>query len=197
MKKNKLFTIGIILIVIMLFTYYLRSLEVKKIDSKREDISKLLEINDNVNKNAYVNIYVTPLVIAEYPNDDNAFYIVYNNNYYSVLYMNKKEADKITKEMVNDGYRINGITRSKPDGIEKYGLEFLEKLFASHEDGDGHNHEINDNSYEEYFGNIYLDTTISKYHETTIYNLLIYGLGIIGLICILIPISKLIDPKVN
>ena len=190
MKKNKVLILGILFILITIIICYVRELEVNNIDKKRYDISNLLEINDNKNKNAYVNIYVTPLMIAEYPNDDNAFYIVYNNKYYNVLYMNKKEANKITKEMVDNGYRINGVTKVKPDGIEKYGLEFLKKLFETHEDGDGHNHKLNDNSYSEYFGDIYLDATVSKYSNTTVYNIIILITGLIGGFCLLSLVYK-------
>ncbi len=195
MKKNKLIIFGIIGAVVLIFFLYLRSIEIQKIDSQREDISRLLEINDNVDKLSYVDIYVTPAIIAEYPSDNNAFYIVYNNNYYCVLYMNKKEASKITKDMVDNGYRIYGVTKERPKDIEKYGLEFLEKIFASHEEGDGHNHELNENSYEEYFGTIYLDATVSKYEETKTYNYIIYIMSFVIFICILIPISKLITNK--
>ena len=192
MKKNRFVIIGIICIIITIIAYYFRDLKIKDIDKERYDISKLLEINDNKNKDAYINIYVIPLMIAEYPNDNNAFYVVYNNNYYSILYMNKKEASKITKDMVDNGYRINGTTKEKPIGIEKYGLDFLEKLFDSHEDDDGHNHEINDNSYEEYFGDIYLDATVSRYNGTTIFNLIIWMFGIIGGLCLLSSTYKYI-----
>lgn len=195
MKKNKLIILGVISTVILILFLFLRSLEIKKIDSQREDISILLEINDNVDKLSFVDIYVTPAIIAEYPSDENAFYIVYNNNYYSVLYMNKKEASKITKDMVDNGYRIYGVTKERPKDIEKYGLEFLEKIFASHEEGDGHNHELNENSYEEYFGTIYLDATISKYDGTKVYNYIIYLMSFVIFICVLIPVSKLITNK--
>ncbi len=186
---------GIIATIVLFISLYLRSIEIKKIDSQRQDISRLLEINDNIDKLSYVDIYVTPAIIAEYPSDSNAFYVVYNNNYYSILYMNKKEASKITKDMVDNGYRIYGVTKERPKDIEKYGLEFLEKIFASHEEGDGHNHELNENSYEEYFGTIYLDATVSKYDGTKIYNYIIYLMSFVIVICILIPISKLITNK--
>lgn len=197
MKKNKLVIIGITSIIILIIFVYLRNLEIRNIDSKRDDISRLLEINDNVDKLSFIDIYVTPAIIAEYPSDCNAFYVVYNNNYYSILYMNKKEASKITKNMVDNGYRIYGVTKERPEDLKKYGLEFLEKIFASHEEGDGHNHEINDNSYEEYFGTIYLDATVSRFNETKIYNYIIYLMIFTISICILIPISKLIINKNN
>ena len=196
MKKNNiLIIIGVALIIIMFIVYYGRSLKVKEIDEQRDSISTFLEKDDNINKLAYVKTFVTPVIIAEYQNDSNAFYVVYDNKYYSVLYMNKKEANKITKDMVNNGYKIYGVTKSKPDGIEEYGLKFLETLFSTHDEDDGHNHEINENSYEEYLGNIFLDTTISKYRNTIAYNYAIYILGIIGGFCLLIPIYSLINSK--
>ncbi len=186
---------GIIATIVLFISLYLRSIEIKKIDSQRQDISRLLEINDNIDKLSYVDIYVTPAIIAEYPSDSNAFYVVYNNNYYSILYMNKKEASKINKTMVENGYRIYGITKEKPNGIEKYGLNFLEKLFETHNDSDGHNHNLDENSYDEYFGTIYIDATVSKYNETKIYNIIICILGIMFFFLLMIPISKIIICK--
>ena len=174
-------------------TYFFKSNKMKAMDNERVSISKLLEYNDNyLDRLSYVDMYVTPYMIAGYQNDDNAYYIVYDNNYYSVLYMNKKEATKITKEMVDNGYRVMGVTKEKPEGIEEYGIEFLKKLFATHEEGDGHNHNVTIDDYEKYFGTIYLDTTID-YPGLTIYNVLMYSIGIIGLMLLMVPIYQLIE----
>ncbi len=195
MKKNKMFIIlGLLCLMSAGITYYIRDKEIKKVDKERVSISKLVERNDNnIDKLSFVNIYVTPYMIADYKNDVNAFYIVYDNNYYSILYMNKKEASKITKEMVDNGYRIEGVTKAKPNGIEEYGIEFLKKIFESHEENDGHNHDVNEEDYEDYFGNIYLDATISKYANYTIYNIIIWLFGIAGTVFLLTPIYGKIE----
>lgn len=197
MKKNKLIFLGIICLIVAGVIYCLKNNAMNKINEERVSMSNLLEYNDNyLNRFAYVDIYVTPYMIAEYKNDKNAFYIVYDNNYYSVLYMNKKEASKITKEMVDNGYRIYGITKEKPEGIEEHGIEFLKKLFATHEEGDGHNHNVSIEDYEKYFGTIYLDAT-NKYEGLTVYNVLMFLFGIIGMLLLLVPIYNIIIKKID
>ena len=188
MKKNKYIIASIICVLIFLITFLLKNNEMRRIDNERISISNLLEYNDNyLNRLSYVDIHVTPYLIAEYENDSNGFYVVYDNNYYSILYMKKKEALKITKDMVDKGFRIYGITKEKPEGMEKYGVEFLKKLFATHDENDGHNHNVTEDNYEEYFGTIYLDATM-KYEGLTIYNII---MGIFGISSVLLLLFAL------
>ena len=100
---------------------------------------------------------------------------------------------KISKHQVNF---VDDNHEFKPEGIEEHGIEFLKKLFATHEEGDGHNHNVSIEDYEKYFGTIYLDAT-NKYEGLTVYNVLMFLFGIIGMLLLLVPIYNIIIKKID
>ncbi len=194
---KKLFIIGIVLLIISGIIYYLRESKYNKIINNSLSMHELIKKEDNNNQRAYINTTMVPYYLAEYQKDDNAFYVVLDGKYLYLVYMNKEEAESITVDMVENGYRLNGITRAMPDNISSFGVSFLDNLFNS---DDGHDHEIehheyDNNDYLDYFGDIYLDMTISKYADLTVYSVLFYTTLVLGLMLIITQGLSLIEKR--
>ena len=198
MKKYINLIIGIVFSVLAIVTYVLRENKYNSLYNEKNYLSDIATLKeDNVDKLSYIKIRSIPSAIAEYNNDKNAYYVVFDNQYLYVIYMNKDRANKIDEDMVKDGYEIIGITKANPEGIEEYGINFLNELYENHEEHEDHDEgekheEYSINDYADYFGNVYLDTTISKYYNLKIYTILIWLFSLIGLSFI---ISKVNDVK--
>ena len=108
--------------------------------------------SQNTYKNVYLDIIHEPMLFAEYKNDSNKFYIVQDNDYMYIAYLNNKVYDEIiNSKEISKSFKITGHTKEISDDIKKIAIdaynEIIEKRVITLE------------NFESYFGNVYIDAT--------------------------------------
>ncbi len=178
-KKVISLLVGIVLIAIAIATGVMRE---KAADKKIKDAKNMHEtilMSDNEEKSSYVTIYYYPYGFADYADDDkNAYYIVADEKYFYIAYMNKKKVENLTEEELKQGYKLKGTTKEIPDDVKKLGVEAFNEWYEDVEDFK----KIYITDFDDMLGSIYLDTTKTKYAATTDYNAILIFSAIMGTI---------------
>ena len=174
-KKILPLIIGIIFLLIAAFTWYLREGVVNEKLKNTKDLHETILMEDNIEKSSYVTINYYPYGFADYEDDENnAYYIVADEKYFYIAYMNKKEVEKLTKEELQKGVKLEGSTANVPYDVKKLAVDAYNEWYSDVEDFKP----IYTAQFDDMFGSIYLDTTKTKYALTTEYN----GIYIVSLL---------------
>ena len=174
-KKILPLIIGIIFLLIAAFTWYLREGVVNEKLKNTKDLHETILMEDNTEKSSYVTINYYPYGFADYEDDENnAYYIVADEKYFYIAYMNKKEVEKLTKEELQKGVKLEGSTANVPYDVKKLAVDAYNEWYSDVEDFKP----IYTAQFDDMFGSIYLDTTKTKYALTTEYN----GIYIVSLL---------------
>ena len=174
-KKILPLIIGIIFLLIAAFTWYLREGVVNEKLKNTKDLHETILMEDNIEKSSYVTINYYPYGFADYEDDENnAYYIVADEKYFYIAYMNKKKVEKLTKEELQNGVKLEGSTASVPYDVKKLAVDAYNEWYSDVEDFKP----IYTAQFDDMFGSIYLDTTKTKYALTTEYN----GIYIVSLL---------------
>ena len=174
-KKILPLIIGIIFLLIAAFTWYLREGVVNEKLKNTKDLHETILMDDNIEKSSYVTINYYPYGFADYEDDENnAYYIVADEKYFYIAYMNKKKVEKLTKEELQNGVKLEGSTASVPYDVKKLAVDAYNEWYSDVEDFKP----IYTAQFDDMFGSIYLDTTKTKYALTTEYN----GIYIVSLL---------------
>lgn len=193
MKKNNIL-VGTVLIIISIGLCIYREFSYQQLSDKRisiHDITNSGAKEEDVN--AYLNASFIADALASRQNDkENSFYVIFGDDVQYIVYLNNNDAKRINEYLLdnpNSFYRIVGKTKVIPKDLESYGRDFIKKwLDANHNHAslsEDHSHEISSAEFYEYFGYIYLDTTISKYSEFKTLSTIMYISVGIGLTIIL------------
>ena len=174
-KKILPLIIGIIFLLIAAFTWYLREGVVNEKLKNTKDLHETILMEDNIEKSSYVTINYYPYGFADYEDDENnAYYIVADEKYFYIAYMNKKKVEKLTKEELQKGVKLEGSTANVPYDVKKLAVDAYNEWYSDVEDFKP----IYTAQFDDMFGSIYLDTTKTKYALTTEYN----GIYIVSLL---------------
>ena len=174
-KKILPLIIGIIFLLIAAFTWYLREGVVNEKLKNTKDLNETILMDDNIEKSSYLTINYYPYGFADYEDDENnAYYIVADEKYFYIAYMNKKKVEKLTKEELQNGVKLEGSTASVPYDVKKLAVDAYNEWYSDVEDFKP----IYTAQFDDMFGSIYLDTTKTKYALTTEYN----GIYIVSLL---------------
>lgn len=135
--------------------------------------------NNKENLNTYLDIADTPYSIAKYENEeDHAFYIVFDNRYFYIAYLNDDIYNKLNVENLSDNpIRIYGTTAKIPDEVKDIALEV-------YNEGLDEENQIEMEDFNSYFGEVYLNNASLKKGNNTYY--------IISIIPLIISLSTLI-----
>lgn len=170
-KKLLLVIIGVIFVAITIMLGIIRENAVDKKLSKSMDMHNTILSSDNEEKSSYVTINYYPYAFAYYNDESsNAYYIVADEKYFYIAYMNQKKVEKLTEEDITKGYKLKGVTKSVPYDIKELCIEAFNEWYEDEEDFEP----ISIADFNNYFGSIYLDTTKTKYGLTTGFNALFY-----------------------
>lgn len=168
-KINILFIIGIILIGLTIAFTIIASYNVSKYQKNATYLNDIIMEEDNKEEeNAYLKVAYKPYSFAKYTDIENeAFYIIYDGNYYYIVYMNDNLFNKLnTDEIEQNPINIYGITKSTDTEIKELALEaFNEELDSDKK--------ITIDDFNSYFGNVYLDTSITNNTSSVLYILAI------------------------
>ena len=184
-----------ILIIISVIVYYIRE---NTVNEQMLEMEKIIDLKENqTDRLGYINSTSIPYILEKDING--AYYALSDGIHLYVVYMTEDDFNKIDDQMIKNGYRLEGVTMNNPDSLEEYGIKFLEFLMESHSHEDHEHEEIiyTEKDFKDYFGNIYLDTMISKYHNFTILNIMFWGCLIMGISLLLIKFYLLMDNYLN
>lgn len=177
MKKNRLLLLVFMLLILLGVIFSVLGI-ISDINSK-----KLVYLNDlttmnekNTLKNAYLDVHTTPLIFAEYDDDDNKFYIVKDEEYLYIVYMDDNLYNKIinVEDIEEKPYRLEGHTNIISADIKNIAIEVYNEMFEEEI--------INDDNFESYFGSVYLDANNTynvaiEWYISALIVLLIGGFG--------------------
>ena len=178
-KKLLPLIIGLVLILITIILGVIRENIVEKKLEEAKNLHETIIMSNNAERSSYVTINYYPYVFADYSDDkDNAYYIVADNTYFYIVFMNRKEAENLTEEQLKQGYLLKGTTQNTPYDVKELAVNAFNEWYEDVEDFKP----MSVLDFDNRFGNIYLDTTKTKYALTTDYNAIIVLLGIVGFI---------------
>lgn len=144
-------------------------------DIKLTYLNELILSEDNKLKNTYLDMYTEPFVFAEYEKEDSKFYIVKDNDYLYIAFMDDALYKKIisTENLEAKPYRIEGYTEEIPKDVKKLAIEAYNEAFEEEI--------VNEENFDSYFGTIYINTN-NFYNSSEIWYLIATIVGIVSLI---------------
>ena len=187
MKKELVFGIIFLLICFSLIVY-------NELSTKNTYNTNIHDVTNSASKEENINVYLEATYIAgaiKYNNEN--YYVIFGDGVQYLVKIDDNKASDINKYLLDNpeySYKIVGVTKLIPSGIEENGIKFVNNYLDSVHNEEDHKHNITVDDFYHYFGYVYLDTINNS-------NLLIIILisitGVIGVLLIFQEISK----KVN
>lgn len=173
MKKS--FIVGIIFIIISIFLIIINEL-----NSKYN--TNIYNITNSLSKEENTKVYLKSTFIAgtiKY-NEEN-FYVIFGDGVQYLVKIDDKKALDINKYLLDnpeDSYKIVGITKQIPKGLEENGIKFINNYLDSLHEED-HEHNVTVDDFYQYFGYVYLDTTNSQNILIIIFIIITGAIGVL------------------
>lgn len=143
------------------------------------------EKNNEENVNAYLTVTKAPYSIAKYEGDlDAAFYIIFDGRYFYIAYI----SDDIYKELEKDPQEIYGITTKIPESLKDIAIKVYNTGLDEEE-------QIDIESFNSYFGEVYLNNVTLIQVNKTVFILSIIPLILSILFLIIFITTKLKTKK--
>lgn len=179
-KNSMVRNIAIFFIIIILsFGLKIWEDEIKqKEDSEITDLNTLiLSQEENEDKKGYLDVKNIPYQFAVSDGVDGSYYIVTDGEFLYIAYMDNAEFEKLNHEEIKETpVRIEGITKEIPDEIKNIAIEVY------NEGMEDENKIKNDQEFYSYFGNIYLNMTVSESSNVIMVRLIFFILLFVGVI---------------
>ena len=190
MKKS--LVLGIILLVVCLSLTIYYEIRKNNFINIYEITSKGLKTED---KESYLEAtYVAGSITSD---SENGFYVMFGNGVQYIVYMDNNKANRISSYLLDNpdlSYRIEGVTKLIPKTLEEKGRKFVKEWLDfnhTHEETDEvHPHDITIEDFYQYFGYVYLDSTVNNYLLLKIF---IYTFCVTGLTLIVSNVVKKLD----
>lgn len=183
-RKNRNLIICILVIIIAFGCFVAAQKLDEKVDAEKQDLNTTILSTDREGKKSYVSVAEIPYAFAEDTDGVNRYYIITDGEFLYITYMTPSKFEELNKEDIYENpIQIEGITRVIPSDIKQYALE-------AYNEGLEEEYQIPEAEFENYFGDIYLDTT-SEYTETS--NMLVmigFIIGIIGIVAFILVIIE-------
>ena len=154
MKKR--FYIGIFFLIICFSLIIYNELK-----DKGEYKTNIYEITNSGAKTEGITVYLNASFIAgSIKYEDNNYYVIFGDGVQYLVLIDDTKAVEINKYLLEhpeNTYKIKGITKEIPTGIEENGIKFVNNYLNSTH-GEDHEHNISIDDFYHYFGYVYLDT---------------------------------------
>jgi len=175
LKKHKIIFIISIILIGIAFGLLIGGVieETRKIEfTYLNDLIK--KETNNVYKNAYLNVYTIPFGFAEYDNTTSKFYIVKDNNYLYIAYLDEAVINGImeTDDLERKPYKVVGYTKRIPEDVKELAIEAYNELYKEEV--------VNKENFESYFGSIYL-TTEDGHSNSEFWYFAAFTIAVLGL----------------
>lgn len=137
-------------------------------------LNELILIENNELKNTYLDVYTEPYVFAEYEKEDSKFYIVKDQDYLYIAFISDNMYKEISKKdnLEERPFRIEGYTERIPNDVKKLAIDAYNEAIEEQI--------VNEENFESYFGNIYINAN-DFYNSSEIWYLIATLIGILGL----------------
>jgi hypothetical protein len=120
----------------------------------------ILKNQDMEDRLTYIYVNEIPLKFAVNSNNDDAYYFVFDEKYMYVAYMKNSDYEKLNKKDINKNpIKIMGVTKRPVDGVKELAIDVYNNYIITDD-----SNKIDMDDYNNYFGDVYLDTTVS-YNE--------------------------------
>lgn len=147
------------IIIILAFAFKIGEQQInERLDSEKTDLNTLiLSDAENMDKKAYLNIKAIPYQFAVADGIDESYYIVTDGQYLYIAYMGQEDFEKLNQEEIAENpVTVEGITAEIPDEIKDLAIEVYNENMEEE-------YQItSDEDFYSYFGNIYLDMSLSE-----------------------------------
>jgi hypothetical protein len=150
--------ISFILLVIAGIFWGLRCIVITKANENIKSLDSIAidPSGNNENKKAYMDVSFIPYKFAEYDSTTNAYYLVEYGEYIGVVYMSVSDYNKLNNDDISDNsIRISGITKKTSDDIKEIAIETINEAIEDEEK------KLQISDYDNNFGDVYLDMTLS------------------------------------
>lgn len=151
---------------------------------------------DKTDKKAYLNVANVPYQFAVSDDTTDAYYMLSDGNFLYIAYMSVSDFQKLNQKDIKDNpIRIEGITSETTKVIKDLAIDAYNEDLEDDE-------KISSADFEDYFGSVYLNTTVNTSSVATIqtclfFLFLLFGtVGFIGALVELLRIKKTIN-KMN
>ena len=128
-----------------------------------------------------------PYKFARYKNTNDSYYIVSDNKYLYILYMNEEQANTLSIDTIEQNpLRVEGITQNIPNDVKKLAIDAYNDIMK-----DGQS-KLTLDDFDSYFGNIYLDLVSSEFDYAPLQNFIYWVLLVSGTLYLIISIISII-----
>ena len=182
--------IGIILIIVSI-VMFMSSYQVSLLeDENMTDLDSIIvseeESTSKVDKKAYIDVKASPYRFAVYDDTTDAYYIISDGTYLYIAYMSQSDYMKLSEEDTYESpIRITGYTKLSTKEIKELAIDAYNYSMENEEDM------LTIADFESYFGEVYLDMTLSDSSNISALIVIGYIISIAGLIISLISIIRL------
>ncbi len=158
LKKKNVLIVSIVLLFLAIILFFIGTYNITENEKKAVYLNDIIEKDDNdIDRSAYLNVAYNPYSFAKYEGEnDRAFYIVSDSQYFYIVYMDDNLYKELNKDDIKDNHvKIYGVTKDIDSGIKELALD-------SYNEGLDDEDKITMDDFNTMFGNVYLDTTISN-----------------------------------
>ncbi len=163
----------------------------KIINKKNQEITDLNTVISSFGikelKKAYVEVATKPYKFARYKNTNDSYYIVSDNKYLYILYMNEEQANTLSIDTIEQNpLRVEGITQKIPSDVKKLAIDAYNDIMKDEQS------KLTLDDFDSYFGNIYLDLVSSEFDYAPLQNFIYWVLLVSGTLYLIISIIRYI-----
>jgi len=187
-KKYLNIVISILIIAISFIFLYLEGKTTEELRNNTLDLNSIIiSSEEKTDKKAYINAESIPYKFAGYDDTTDSYYIIVDEKYMYIAYMTEEQFENLNNEDIYENpIRIEGITKTTTSDVREIAIEAYNDNMENEED------KLTIDDFENYFGSVYLDMTVSTSSLADIYILIFVVLFFIGVIYLLVAIIQLI-----
>lgn len=179
-KLNIYLVVAMIFIIITIVCIICAINVYNRSDSYPVDMNDVIARNNSKdNVYSYINVAISPYVFAEQSDDifEDKYYFLSDGEYVYIAYLDYHTVQEINNNTNSDNIvKLTGITKKIPSDIKNIAIDVYNDILGDTV--------MNQDNFENYFGNVYLDVT-SPINDNTVYVLLSIFFGVIGLLILI------------
>lgn len=178
--------IGVLLFVLAGILFVTGTKEEAKEKENIKDLNTIIMGDDKKeDQQAYLNVQAIPYKFAVYDNTTDSYYILMDDKYLYVAYMSESDYRALNDESIYDKpIKITGVTKATTMDIKKLAIE------AYNDSVDDKDAKITLADYNNYFGEVHLDTTIKETTTTVMFYILGAFFSFMGFIILLTVVAQ-------
>jgi len=196
--RSKVITlvIGIVLLVISFACQLWEQKTIDEANKKMTDLNSIIvSKGEKADKKAYLDAQTIPYKFAVYDDTTDSYYIVADSKYMYIVYMTTADFNKLNKKDIEKNpIRIEGVTKQTTKDIKELAID-------AYNEGIEEEEKISLADFNNYFGEVYLDLTVTDnavatlpvacFILTLIFGIIVFIIGLYGVLNFQRTIRKL------